>query len=283
MTLKYNLLLSVLVLVSIVFMDVSKAIAQQDGRAGIIISPTRVTLEGRERSGMISVANNGSAEGTYRAELVNRRMLENGGFEEVKDKQAGEKFADEFLRISPRRFTLKPGQHQNIRILARKPVDLEEGEYRSHLRFVIVPNELPKSEAPENTLSISVSANFGMSIPVIVRHGAINGGVSLSDLAFHKGTAQTQQKPRVTFTMQRDGKASVYGDLMVLYQPAGGNEVVVKNMGGIAVYTPNPKRTFDLLLDVPEDVQIGKGVLKVIYREKESAGGALIAQKEIAL
>ncbi len=254
--------------------------AQEPGRAGILLTPTRVVLEGRARSGMISVANNGTAVGSYRAEIINRRMLESGGFESVETPQEGDKFADEFLRISPRRFTLEPGKHQNVRILARKPADLEEGEYRSHLRFILIPTEEPREEkAPEDALSISIRANFGMSIPVIVRNGAISATASVKEMHY----SLQEGKPHLKFEVIRDGKASLYGDIKVVYQPPSGDEVVLKAMGGIAVYTPNPKRIFDLPLDVPEGVSINKGSLKVTYHEKEDAGGALIAQGALSL
>ncbi len=264
--------------------NVAYSQALEEGKAGILLTPTRLVLEGRQRSGMISVANNGTGEGTYRAELVNRRMLETGGFEEVVEPLEGEKFADGFLRISPRRFTLRAGQHQNVRILARKPADLEEGEYRSHLRFVIVPPSLPASENDNSeTLSISIRANFGMSIPVIVRHGAIQGGVEIDGLKYSPASAENENRQKISFEMERSGKASVYGDLKIIYQPPSGDEVVIKSMGGIAVYAPNQKRLFDLDLNVPDGVNLDRGTIKVIYSEKENAGGRLIAQKSLKL
>lgn len=281
---KYYYVLAVSFILMVCFFIKSTAVfAQQEGRAGILLTPTRVVLEGRDRSGMVSVANNGSASGTYRAELVNRRMLPEGGFENVEVPQEGEKFADEFLRVSPRSFKLAPGKHQNVRILARKPAGLEEGEYRSHLRFILVPDE-PTVKEPSSTeaLSISIRANFGMSIPVIVRHGAISSDIKVAGLKYQP-VRDGEAMPSLSFELVRGGKASVYGDLQVVYQPTSGSEVVVKNMGGIAVYAPNPKRIFTIPLDIPEGVSIGKGTLKVTYREKEDNGGAIIAQGSLSL
>ena len=51
------------------------------------------------------------------------------------------------IRYAPRRVTVPPGGSQQIRILLRRPRDLEPGEYRSHLW--IVTEQAAKEFVPE--------------------------------------------------------------------------------------------------------------------------------------
>ena len=105
----------------------------------LLISPVRVVLEGRQRSAELTLVNRGEETMTYRVEFENRRMLEDGRFESALEAREGELFADSMIRYAPRRITLEPGSPQTIRVLLRKPSDLAEGEYRSHLLFRAVP------------------------------------------------------------------------------------------------------------------------------------------------
>ena len=267
-------------IVFIAFMDV--AIAQE--KPGLLITPTRVMIEGRNRSGAVSVANNGNVEGTYAISIVNRRMKEDGTIVQVDEPIEGEKFADQMLRISPRRITLKPGEHQNIRILARKPAELEDGEYRSHMNFKIVSDEISerekKNEQQEDSLTINIKANFGVTIPVIIRHGETSASSQINNV---KLVSNEDNSKSVKFDINRLGNRSIYGNILVLYKNKEGKEYILKSLGGLAVYTPNEKRAFNIKLDVPDGVSINSGTLEVQYKEKAKQGGKVLASKKIVL
>jgi len=266
----------------LVFSDIAKA----QEKPGLLITPTRVALEGRSRSAAVSLANNGNAEGTYAISIVNRRMNEDGSIVVAEEAMEGERFADKMLRISPRRVTLKPGQHQNVRVLARKPKDLEDGEYRSHMNFTIIPQDEPTEREQENindesdALTINIKANFGVTIPVIVRHGEVSATSEIKDLNIK---TDKDGAKNLSFSINRKGNRSLYGDIFVLYNNAEGKEYILKSMGGLAVYTPNDKRTFTIKLDVPDGVDINKGTIEVQYKEKAKAGGKLLASSKFEL
>lgn len=267
---------------SIVLLVNTAVQSQTKGTPTIVVSPTRVILDGKRRSASISVANNGTAEGTYMIKFTNKKMLDNGAIVDVEDGEEGP-YADKFVRTSPRRVTLAPGAYQNVRVLARKPKGLEDGEYRSHLRFSLVPIEdeqsITEEALEEGTVSVAIKANFGVSIPVIVRHGKLDAKINIVEPNLQK----VEDGHQLSFKMERDGSQSVYGDVSVVYTNSSGKEYVVKNMGGIAVYTPNTTRKFDMLLDVPNGVSLNSGKLAIVYAEKEKDGGELIAKNEIVL
>jgi hypothetical protein len=142
---------------------------------------------------------------------------------------------------------------QTVRVQLRLPADLPEGEYRSHMLFRAVPLGAPQdSLAPEAATSVQLRlrAVYGVSIPVIVRHGALVAGVTLSNA--HVESAPGADPPaRLVVTLNRTGNRSVYGDLTAVLLRSGQPDLEVGIVRGLAVYTPNAGRTCQLPVRLP--------------------------------
>jgi hypothetical protein len=259
----------------------------QPAHADLMLHPTRIVFEKNQRAAQIELINNGSKPATYRISLVNRRMTEDGKFEAADTAAPDERFADGMLRFSPRQVTLQPGTAQTVRVMLRKPAELAEGEYRSHLQFDRLP-DVEGSASIENrgqgadgkSIGIVLNALVGASVPVIVRHGTPSANVSLSHLALQKDEGKSRL---LTLQFEREGSSSVYGDLSVTFTPRGGKPQMLAQIGGIAVYTPNRVRQASLALDVPAGVALAQGTLEVSYRDRPEAGGKLLAQANLEL
>jgi P pilus assembly chaperone PapD len=254
-------------------------------RAELMLHPTRIVFDKNTRATQIELINNGSKPASYRISLVNRRMTEAGQFEAAESEQDGERFADAMLRYSPRQVTLQPGTAQTVRVMLRKPADLAEGEYRSHLQFDKLPdNEGTASIENQGTgatqIGVVMNALVGASVPVIVRHGASSGSVKLAGLALGKDGARRGQ---LVLQFERDGNSSVYGDVSVTFTPKNGKPQSLAQVNGIAVYTPNRIRKTTLPLQVPDGVALAGGTLDVSYRDRPEAGGKLLAQASLNL
>lgn len=260
--------------------------AFSQGAGDIFVAPTRIVFEGRERSAQLSLANKGSATATYRISVVNMAMDESGNLTEVKEPTPGQMFAEDLFRYSPRQVTLQPGQAQAVRFLLRKPTDLPDGEYRSHILMRAIPKEGGESiEKPETTdgVQIRLIPIYGLTIPIIVRQGDLKASVVLADLAVAPADDKNAA-PRLTFRIQRTGERSAFGDLTATFTPAGGGgSVVVGQIMRLAVYTPNPARVVEIILRVPDGVTLGKGSLHVGYNATEEEGGALLAEQTLTL
>jgi P pilus assembly chaperone PapD len=258
----------------------------QPAYAELMLHPTRLVFEKNQRAAQIELINNGSASATYRISLVNRRMTEAGQFEAAETAAPGERFADDMLRFSPRQVTLQPGSAQTVRVMLRKPAELADGEYRSHLQF----DKLPDADAGAagegqgqggaKDIGVVLNALIGASVPVIVRHGTTSANVSLSHLALQKADPKRQL---VTLQFEREGSSSVYGDLSVTFTPRGGKPQTLAQVGGIAVYTPNRVRQAALPLDLPAGMALEHGTLVVSYSGRPEAGGKLLAQSSLEL
>ena len=255
--------------------------------AELSLFPTRIVLERNQRAAQVELMNRGTAAETYRIGLVNRRMTVDGDIVVAEAPQPDERFADEMLRYSPRQVTIPPGQSQVVRILLRKPADLPDGEYRSHLQFDRVEDTSAATSveavgsAPAQGIGVVIRTLVGASIPVIVRHGATQVRVTLSELALESRAGIPA--PLLALQLQRQGNRSVYGDLSVSFTPAGGKAVELAKAGGVAVYVPNASRRARLPLELPKGLALSDGVLQVSYRERPEAGGALLAEAQLRL
>ena len=276
-------------LIAAVLPWVAPSDARGQGAGDLMVAPTRIVFEGRTRTAQISLLNRGSASATYRISLVNMRMAEDGGFKAIDEPAPGEQFADRLIRYAPRQVVLAPGDSQAVRLLLRKPRGLEPGEYRSHLMLRAIPSKnigtsVEKPPSNDTGISVMLVPVYGVTIPVIVRHGDLKAKVSLTELALAPAGGKGDGD-RLSFRINRGGNRSVFGDLTVTYFPNGGNadELVVAKVTRLAVYTPNPSRTVMMPLRFPDGVTLGRGRLHVAFREIPKNGGALLGEAEIGV
>lgn len=259
----------------------------QSALAGLMLYPTRVVMEKKDRSAQVVLINNADKPESYRINIVNRRMTETGEIVSADTALPDERFADTMLRYSPRQVTLPPGKSQIVRIMVRKPADLPAGEYRSHLQFDRVSDaegsaDLENLAKPkEGEIAVFIQALVGASIPVIVRHGETSVTISLADLALEPG--KDGAAPLLAFTIKRNGNRSVYGDLVASFTPAGGSPLEVGKVAGVAVYVPNLLRKAKLPIKLPEGVNLKKGTLTLRFLDRPETGGKLIAEAKLAM
>lgn len=250
-----------------------------------MVAPTRVVFEGKGRSTTVNVINAGEEESTYRISLVNMRMSPAGKFEEIKEANDGEAFADKLIRFSPRQVTLAPGKSQVVRLALRKPAKLPAGEYRSHMVFREVPKDAGASveslEKPSG-IKIQLTAIIGISIPVIIRHGKTQASVAFEQVRYVPADTK-ENKPMLDIKLTRTGNQSVYGGFTAEYLPKEGEGVVVARVNGIAIYTPGNDRTLEIPLNVPAGVKMSKGMIKLTYRRPAEQGGDILAQTQVPL
>ena len=241
---------------------------------------TRVVFDGPKRTAELSLLNIGDKPATYRISFIHQRMNEDGKLEEIKTGGPGEQFVDDLVRFTPRQVVLEPRVAQVVRLQLRLPAALDTGEYRSHLLFRAVPVAGTSSEttAPataQQGVSIKITPIYGVSIPVIVRHGATSATAALANLKLQTGPVGV---PLISGRINRMGNRSVYGDMQVAFAAHGGAFKPIGRVGGVAVYTPNAGRNFLLKLTPPEGLELRNGALRVTYRQQAEEGGAVLAE-----
>ena len=126
---------------------------------GLLVAPVKLEFEGRIRSGTLKVLNRDPVNVDYRISLV-----------PLLDKDKG-KDAQNWVRFSPRRVRLGPGEHQTIRVVARKPADLAPGEYTARILIQAIPPVRSKtSNEPTDKVQINLDIVYGVTIPIIIKH-----------------------------------------------------------------------------------------------------------------
>ena len=241
-----------------------------------MIMPKRLVFDGSQRSQEINLANTGQDTAVYAISFINYKMTENGNFEQVEAPEEGQRFATDFLRYFPRRVTLAPNETQTIRVQLTRTGDLLQGEYRSHMYFRAVEEQTALGEETKEDsegISINIKTVFGISIPIIIRHGKSTTDITLSDVQLDN----SGELPRLSLTINRSGNMSVYGDLLVEHISPSGEKTEVGQVKGISVYTPNSKRYFSFGLRNAQEVDLGNGKLKISYSEDK---GAILASVE---
>ncbi len=256
---------------------------QSMAQGNLLLTPQRIVFEGSKRIEELNLANTGNDTARYLISLINLRMKEDGGFEEITAPDTGQSFADKWVRFFPRSVVLAPQESQTVKIQLTRPLGMEPGEYRSHIYFRAIPDQLPLGENPptsDTSISVRLIPVFGVSIPVIIRIGAAATETSLTDLSvdWTKDTV-----PLLNMAFRRKGNMSVYGDISVDLVSAQGHTTRIAQVKGVAVYTPNTLRRFRMPLRNTRGIDYHSGKLHVAYTTSSNAKPATIAEADLSL
>lgn len=194
--------------------------------SSLLVTPTRVTFGARDRVEEVTLVNTSDVVRRYKLEWVQNRQDENNQYFRLSDSEI-ETFAiaSPFVRFSPRRVTLKPGESQKVKLLARRQANMEFPEYRSHLRFTALPPDLTDAnDDEENVSGVQLKLNLLLSytIPVVLRTEATNVQVKIDKIDFTAINANNKVA-EATIYFSREGNTSAYGDA-TLYHRVSNND-----------------------------------------------------------
>ena len=206
--------------------------------ATIDIVPQKIVIQQRERSAEFTILNLYNQRGTFRVELLNYEQQEDGIYKILDHPLNNDFTPSDVVRFSPRQFSLEPGGRQKIRLSLRKPGDLPEGEYRFHVKTSRFANETERAENQENVM---VMMNTAVVIPVIVRHGNVNGDATI------KAATLNSNGDKVKVTIERTGSASTIGKLDVISKK-NNKEKKIGMISNANIFEEINSRTFEIPL-----------------------------------
>lgn len=120
-----------------------------------------------------------------------------------------------------------------------------------------------------------------MTIPIIIRTGEVDLGVSLDNLKLESRQDSDQY---LAFKISRLGNISVYGNLTAEYIPPQGKPFQVGAVNGIAVYTSIDKRSVSMKLNVTPGLNLKEGKIKLSYVSRDDAKKKTVfAETELVL
>lgn len=245
------------------------------GVGDLLVAPTRIVLNG-SRGTEIVLSNIGDDVATYRVSVELRRMKPDGSLDDVAEANEREKSAQGMILYAPRRVTIAPNQPQTIRIAARAPAGLADGEYRAHLLFRAVPPPRPVTPpAQVKGVSFELIPIYGVTIPVVIRLGNLTAKVGIANVAL----AQSNGKPAVALDLTRAGDRSVFGDVRVF---KAGIKDPIAIQRGVAVYTEIGTRHMVIPLN-PDIAASAAGPVTVDFVEATDSGPVALAETRTVL
>lgn len=247
------------------------------GIGDLLVAPTRVVLDGRKGAEII-LNNIGEEPATYRVSVEFRRMDEQGDLADVTEPSAADKLAEDMIVYAPRKVTLAPREPQSIRIAARAPQGLPDGEYRVHMLFRAIPPATPvaqPTDASAKGVSFKLTPIYGVTIPVIVRLGNLQATGAIADVRLEKKDGQAA----VAMDLSRAGQRSTFGEVRVL--KAGVKDPIALQRG-VAVYTEISKRHLSIPIAPTYKGEVA-GPVTVQYVETFDDGSRVLAETQAVL
>jgi P pilus assembly chaperone PapD len=127
-----------------------------------------------QAKGIIEIKNNGNDVFRGRIDVVPFTYNEDG-FEELKSSPQD---LTPFLTISPREFTVQPGQTRQIRLVAVFLPSTPEGEYRA----AVFTEDLKEIESPQKQSSVGIQPRIGVSL--YVSHGNMTPNLTVESSSY---------------------------------------------------------------------------------------------------
>ncbi|HYW50306.1 MAG TPA: hypothetical protein VE861_06860 [Gemmatimonadaceae bacterium] len=212
----------------------------------ILVAPQGVVLTNRERSGSVELYNPSTraAEISIRAVYGHPTTTAEGDLTLaiVEQPDSTQPSAAGFVDAFPRRLVLQPNQRQTVRLLARPPVGLPDGEYWA--RLIIAAKEAAPAAAPSSDssgMSVGLTLEVRTIIAVNFRNGVQRTGVQLGELA----ASTTADSLVLRAPMQRTGTAAWIGMTTVRLTNARGDVIATRAMQTAVYQSITPRFAFD--------------------------------------
>ena len=235
----------------------------QYATANLLISPTRVSFDERQRSAKVTVINSSEEYRTYRVVWSEKLALPGGGYQTLSEPVTTS--LSPMARLSPKQIRLAPGERQTIKIAIRKPKDLAKGEYRSHLLFQALPNE---DKAAKAGLKVNMILSF--SIPVVYREQGELPKVTFQTAEIVEDSVN--KKPKIAVKLTEQQGFSSYGRLSAYVTNSAGKQEKIAEIGNLSLYPEIEQAT--VLLDLFSGKQMPKqGNIELKYQGADEYEG----------
>jgi len=258
----------------------------KSARADILITPSQVVFEDRDRFGSVMLVNTGNESRTYDMEWMFFEMIDGAGNYDVVDKPPSEFDLSKYVIFSPRRVTLAAGASQKIKLALRRPSEIPEGDYHVHLKFAldpkapedIVERQKKDIDTVDGSSGAAVGINVSYSIPIILVSGKSEVDVGIEELKLDRN--QKSGSLEASFLLTRSGKPySVLGHINVFHIDDKGREEMVGEIGNAFVFSEVNSRAFN----IPLTKEITGGSLRVVVKNYDKESNFVYAEKTFPL
>jgi len=279
-------LLHLFIGITLLAVSISICGAQQLG--DLLVAPTRVVFEGPKQNETLSLTNTGHDTATYQISFVHMRMSAEGRLTATPPGDSVRNSADDYIRVFPRKIVLAPNETQNVRVQLINKNQLPSGEFRTHLYFRGIPVSrfgAAKHTDPDSGISVHITPVYGISLPIIVRHGVLSATVQLDSFSSVPDSITPfdslgNKRTIASINFLRSGEKSVYGGVIVNFRGVDGNQQQIGVLKGVAIYPPLESRMAFIHLTLPAELLRENGFFIVDYYEYCDTKKGLIAHGE---
>lgn len=178
----------------------------------VLVAPHALFISHTRRTGEVYLVNQGTVPEEVTVDLkFGYPATDSAGEMQIAWPDPGptDPSAAAWLRAFPRRVRVEPGQRQLVRVLARPPADLPDGEYWS--RMIVTSRAIQPSVAldEESTVQAGLTLELRTITSVTYRKGAVHTGVRLDDFR----AAPDQDSLEVWVALHREGNAAFLGQV----------------------------------------------------------------------
>jgi len=219
---------------------------------GVMVAPHAVFIDHRVRSGAVLLYNPGTepVEVTI-STLFGYPVTDSTGAIGLRTVDAPDSTlpsALAWIQAFPRRLTVGPRERQTVRLLARPPAGLADGEYWVRLMIAAQAGRVPITGASDTTaIQVGLTLEVRTIIGVNYRKGAVSTGVTLTNVR-----AQILGDSLVTWSkLERRGNAAFIGTVReTLVDSAGAVRATYNSPLGV-YFTMQPRLATALAAPLP--------------------------------
>ena len=208
----------------------------------IHMSAFRIYLDENQRQSTFTLSNSETKSQECHLSLRHYNYDDAGKLTKYESDALPENSAKNWMRFSPKHFTLTPKNSQKVRFSIRRKANAAPAEYRS---FMVVNCGVENKETKENLINIKPILIH--NVPIIVRIGKLKVDVAFSNI--------NVKNSAVYFTVTRNGTRSIYGDLELIDKRT---DKKVAYQKGVSLYPESSHSNFSLSTQdiAPEDLQL---------------------------
>jgi hypothetical protein len=219
---------------------------------GVLVAPHAIVIDHRTRSGSVSLYNPGDepVEVTL-STFFGYPVTDSAGEFELKTVERPDPdmpSAAAWIEAFPKRMLLQPRERQTVRLLARPPARLPDGEYWARLVVAAKGGTVPVSGGSDS-LGITIGPNLEVRtvLPLQYRKGAVATSVRLSGLA----AAVEGDSLAVRMRLVRMGTAAFLGTIRGALADSAGRTVTTFTSPLAVYYEMEPRLTAALPGSLP--------------------------------
>lgn len=211
---------------------------------GVLVAPHSVVIDHRTRSGSLSLYNPGDeATEVSLSTFFGYPVTDSAGDFELKTVERPDPAmpsAAGWIEAFPKRMLLGPKERQTVRLLARPPARLADGEYWARLVVAAKGGTVPVTGVSDSSgITVGLNLEVRTVLPLQYRKGAVATSIRLSRLA----AAVEGDSLAVRMRLDRMGTAAYIGTARAVLVDSAGRTVAALASPLAVYYDMEPRLT----------------------------------------